>query len=70
MIFIEIIFFSLLKNSFNIVIKKADESNTIVIMDRNQIISEAERHLVSKHYIQVQNPDLKHLHNIIQNIHR
>lgn len=62
--------FSLLKNSFNIVIKNADESNTIVIMDRNQNISEAERHLVSKHYMQVQNPDLQHLHNLIQNIHR
>lgn len=42
----------------------------LVIMDRNQNISEAERHLVSKHYMQVQNPDLQHLHNLIQNIHR
>lgn len=35
-------------------------------MDRNQYISEAERQLLSKHYMQVQKPDLQHLHDLIQ----
>ena len=57
---------SSLKNNSNIVIKKADKSNTIVIMDRDQYISEAERQLLSKHYLQVEKPDLQHLHDLIQ----
>lgn len=47
-------------------IKKADKSNTVVIMDREKYFSEALRQLKSKHYIEVDKPDLSHLHNIIQ----
>lgn len=55
-----------LKNNRHIVIKKADKSNTVVIMDREKYFSEALRQLKSKHYIEVDKPDLSHLHNIIQ----
>lgn len=57
---------SSLNDNKNIVIKKADKSNTIVIMDKQQYITEAERQLKSKHYMQVEKPDLKELHNHIQ----
>lgn len=57
---------SSLKNNKNIVIKKADKSNTIVIMDKQQYTTEAQRQLQSKHYMQVEKPDLKELHNCIQ----
>lgn len=53
-----------LKNNRHIVIKKADKSNTVVIMDREKYISEALRQLKSKHYIEVDKPDLSRLHNI------
>lgn len=56
-----------LRNNNNIVIKKADKSNTIVIMDKDQYIAEAMRQLKSKHYMQVDKPDLHNLHHIIQN---
>lgn len=58
--------FSSLKDNKSIVIKKADKSNSIVIMDKQQYIREAERQLKSKHYMQVEKPDLKELHKRIQ----
>ncbi|XP_062579196.1 uncharacterized protein LOC134241129 [Saccostrea cucullata] len=57
---------SSLKKNLNVVIEKADKSNTTVIMDRNQYISEAERQLLSKHYMQVEKPNLIYLQDLIQ----
>ncbi|XP_062592673.1 uncharacterized protein LOC134254146 [Saccostrea cucullata] len=56
-----------LRNNNNIVIKKADKSNTIVIMDKDLYISEALRQLQSKHYMPVEKPNLHNLHKMIQN---
>ena len=52
-----------LKDNNQIVIKKADKSNTIVIMDKEQYVLEGLRQLKSKHYIEVMQPDL--LDNLI-----
>lgn len=56
-----------LKNNSDIVIKKADKSNTIVIMNKNQYVLEAQRQLQSKHYMQVSEPNMLKLHDSIQN---
>lgn len=56
-----------LKNN-DIVIKKADKSNTIVIMNRDEYVSKAHRQLLSKHYMQVPEPNMLKLNNDIQNI--
>lgn len=55
-----------LKNNSNIVVKKADKSNTMVIMDKKQYIAEGLRQLQSKHYMQVEKPNLNNLHSMIQ----
>lgn len=55
-----------LKNNSNIVVKKADKSNTIVIMDKKQYIAEGLRQLQSKHYMPVEKPNLNNLHSMIQ----
>ena len=43
-----------LNNNPRIVIKKADKSNTVVVMDRDQYISEGIRQLNSTYYVEVQ----------------
>ena len=55
-----------LNNNLGIVIKKADKSNTVVVMDRDQYISEGIRQLNSTYYVEVQKPDLEALHQSIQ----
>ena len=55
-----------LNNNDQIVIKKADKSNTIVIMDKEQYILEGLRQLHSKHYVEVAKPDLQTLNIVIQ----
>ena len=55
-----------LTNNLGIVIKKADKSNTIVVMDRDQYISEGMRQLDSAYYVQIEKPDLEALHQSIQ----
>lgn len=55
-----------LTNNLGILIKKADKSNTIVVMDRDQYISEGMRQLDSAYYVQIEKPDLEALHQSIQ----
>ena len=55
-----------LNNNLGIVIKKADKSNTVVVMDRDQYISEGMRQLNSAYYVEVEKPDLEALHQSIQ----
>ncbi|KAK3109108.1 hypothetical protein FSP39_023246 [Pinctada imbricata] len=55
-----------LKNNPDIVIKKADKSNTVVVMDKCKYIKEGLRQLQSKHYIEVERPNLMNIQNVIQ----
>ena len=56
-----------LKNNKEIVNKKSDKSNTAVIMDRDNYLAEGLRQLNSKHYVEVDQPNLLDLQNIIKN---
>ena len=56
-----------LKNNQQIVIKKADKSNTVVIMDREKYILEGSRQLNTKHYIEVDRSNLLEIQNNIEN---
>ena len=55
-----------LKNKHQIVIKKADKSNTVVIMDRENYIREGLRQLNSKHYVEVSQPNIFDIQRIIK----
>ena len=55
-----------LKHDKNIVIKKADKSNTVVIMNTNEYISEGMRQLNTHHYEQIDTPNVLDTHSKIQ----
>ena len=55
-----------LKNDQSIVIKKADKSNTVVIMDKKEYIKEGIRQLNTHHYESVEKPNIAEINSIIQ----
>ena len=57
-----------LKGNNDIVIKKADKSNTIVILDKECYIKEGERMLRSVHYNETQKPNVEEIKLKIENI--
>ena len=64
-----------LKSNGNIVIKKADKGSSIVVMNRSDYISEAERQLSDTNFYQVQTKDLTqehqdHVNNLVERLFR
>ena len=58
-----------MRKSKDIVIKKADKSNTVVIIDTEEYIAESIRQLSTDHYTEIDKPDcdILSIHNVIQN---
>ena len=54
-----------MKNLSDIIITKADKSNTIVILDKQSYIKEAERQLNSQHYVSVEKVNLDDVKEMI-----
>lgn len=56
-----------LLNNKNIVIKKADKSNTVVIMNKQQYIEEGLRQLSTQYYTEIEKPNLSIIYKPIEN---
>ena len=56
-----------MKCNKEIIIKKADKSNTIVILEKDKYIAEGLRQLQSIHYTETNSPDLAAINETVQN---
>ena len=55
-----------LRNSKDIVIKKADKSITVAVINRDDYIADGIRQLSTDHYEEIEEPDIESIHKMFQ----